>query len=250
MSICYYLYKNRLDDEDNLYDEFIDEQNLNLGLEDEYFSAFKNKIKSHKENKGHGLLISFHKDNEEKRIEKLIKAMKLGLRVVLVSDAGTPTISDPGTKLFLIGFFKFNNLGYKLVKEAVKNGISIEPLPGPVAGITALTASGMPTDKFVFYGFLTKIAGPKREKLEEIKKQATTAVIYEGIHRLESTVELIGSIFGINHELYIGIELTKKFEKHLHGKVSTILEKLNEFHKGGKEVLKGEATIVIGIINS
>jgi len=96
--------------EKDLEDEFIEEQSLNMGLEDDLFSVFKKKINNHKENKGYGLLISFNKDNEEKRIEKLIKAMKLGLRVVLVSDAGTPTISDPGTILVELDKYLLNNI--------------------------------------------------------------------------------------------------------------------------------------------
>ena len=88
--------ENPDDNKSDLEDEFIDMQSLNMGLEEETFGLFKKRINLHKQNKGHGFLISYNKDNEDKRIDKLIKAMKLGLRVVLVSDAGTPTISDPG----------------------------------------------------------------------------------------------------------------------------------------------------------
>jgi len=106
----------------------------------------------------------------------------------------------------------------------------------------------MPTDKFIFYGFLSKTAGNKRDKLEELKKQSTTAILYEGIHRLESTIELIGDVFGSNHEVYVGLELTKKFEKHIHGKVEKVLKTIDEIQKSRGSDIKGEATIVIGII--
>jgi 16S rRNA (cytidine1402-2'-O)-methyltransferase len=217
----------KLDDDkdDNTTNSPEEELDLNEGLENNYFSMFKKSIQKEKKEKGRGLLIPFNQDNEDKKIPKLIRAMKLGLRVILVSDAGTPTISDPG---------------YKLVKEVAKNGIIVEPIPGPSAVITALSASALPTDKFLFVGYLSKSSGEKKEKLEEIKKIGVTTVIFEAPHRIKQTLETVGEIFGINHEIYLGFELTKRFENHMHGKIENIIKLLEE-----KEEIKGEITMIL-----
>ena len=111
------------------------------GLENQFTKEIKDKVNESKKKKGRGLLLSFYEYNQEKRIPRLIRAMKLGFRVALVSDAGTPTISDPG---------------YKFLREAKKQGISIEALPGPCAATTALSACGFPTERFQFIGYLSK----------------------------------------------------------------------------------------------
>jgi len=234
------------------YEENLEEEiTLNTGIEDDMLGAFKLRIKEEKEKKGRGLLIPFNQENEDKKIPKLIKAMKLGLRVVLLSDSGTPTISDPG---------------YKLVKEASKNGIVIEPLPGPSAVLTALSSSALPTDKFMFYGFLPKNANEKFEKLEEIKTIGVTSVFFESPMRLQSTINLLTEIYGEEHEIYIGFELTKKFENHFHGCIKNVkkdlikhfldknrISKMNfiDEQKIFKEEdinFKGEITLVLGAI--
>lgn len=137
--------------------------------------------------------------------------MKLGLRVALVSDAGTPTISDPG---------------YKFLKEAKEQGISIEALPGPCAAITALSASGFQTDRFQFYGYLSKTDSEKENALLDISRSGKTTVIYESPNRLLKTLGAIEEIFGKDHEVYVGIELTKMHERHLRDKVSVLREKI------------------------
>jgi 16S rRNA (cytidine1402-2'-O)-methyltransferase len=211
--------------ENEIEEDLEAEVNLNSGLEDNYFGIFKKKIKEEKLKKGRGLLVPFNQQNEEKKIPKLIRAMKLGLRVVVVSDAGTPTISDPG---------------YRLVREATKNGIIVEPIPGPSAVLTALSASALPTDKFLFYGYLPKNSNDKIEKFEEIKKIGVTTVLFESPHRISRTLETMIQIFGRDHEIYIGLELTKKFETHMYGSIQTIFENLDK-----KQEIKGEITLII-----
>lgn len=200
--------ENMNEQERREYQENLEEEiTLNSGIDDDMIGMFKQRIREEKKNKGRGLLIPFNQENEDKKIPKLIKAMKLGLRVVLLSDSGTPTISDPG---------------YKLVKEAAKNGIVIEPLPGPSAVITGLSACALPTDKFMFYGYLPKNANDKMEKLDEIKQIGVTSVVFESPMRLQSTLNILTEIYGESHEIYIGFELTKRFENHLHGTIKNV----------------------------
>ena len=158
----------------------------------------------------------------------MIRAMKLGFRVALVSDAGTPTISDPG---------------YKFLKEAKKQGISIEPLPGPCAAITALSACGFPTDTFQFYGYLSKTDSEKQDQLLEMQIQGKTVVIYESPNRLVRTLAMIEDLFGPNHEVYVGVELTKMHERHYTDQVSRVRKQIEEQSEGSR--FKGEVTLVI-----
>lgn len=239
--------QERRDYEENLEEEIT----LNSGIDDDMIGIFKNRIKEEKEKKGRGLLIPFNQENEDKKIPKLIKAMKLGLRVVLLSDSGTPTISDPG---------------FKLVKEAAKNGIVIEPLPGPSAVITGLSACALPTDKFMFYGYLPKNGNEKMEKLEEIKQIGVTSVVFESPMRLQSTLNILTEIYGESHEMYIGFELTKRFENHLHGTIKNVKRDLIKLFMDKSKIaslpfideevifkeeeinIKGEITMVLGPI--
>ena len=154
--------------------------------------------------------------------------MKLGLRVALVTDAGTPTISDPG---------------YRFLKEAKKQGISIEALPGPCAATTALSACGFPTDKFQFYGYLSKTDSERELELLEVKRQGKTTCIYESPNRLLRTLDTIKQVFGENQEVYIGMELTKMHERHFRDTVTKVLSQLEEEAEGSR--LRGEVTLVI-----
>lgn len=246
--------KNEFQDENERADhqnELEEEISFNTNLEDDMIGSFKKRIKEEKEKKGRGFLVPFNQQNEDKKIPRLIRAMKLGLRVVLLSDAGTPTISDPG---------------YKLVKEAAKSGIVIEPLPGPSAVLTGLSASALPTDKFMFFGYLPKNANEKTEKIEEIKQIGVTSVLFEAPTRLQSTLSILGDIYGQNHEIYIGLELTKRFENHLHGTIKNVkkdIVKLFSESAKNKNIpyideekifedeqlnIKGEITLVLGPI--
>ena len=123
------------------------------GIENEFTRELKEKIDQSKKGKGRGLLLSFYEFNQERRIPRLIRAMKSGLRVALVSDAGTPAISDPG---------------FKFIQEAKEQGIVVEALPGPCAATTALSASGFPSDQFQFFGYLSKTQGEREDSLLEI----------------------------------------------------------------------------------
>ncbi len=125
-----------------------------LGMEGGYSEEIRRRIEQLKRRKGRGLLVSYFGHNEEKRIPRLIRAMKLGFRVALVSDAGTPTISDPG---------------YSLVREAARQGIIVESLPGSCAVTTALAVSGFPGDEFHFAGYLPKSGGDKLEVLTRLR---------------------------------------------------------------------------------
>ena len=161
---------------------------------------------------------------------KLIKAMKLGLKVVLLSDAGTPTISDPG---------------YKLVSQCVKEGITIESLPGPCALITALAGSGMPTDKFTFLGYLSRSSKEKIEALEKLKNTETTGILYEASNRIVKSLEAIETVYGKDHSIYIGNELTKLHEAHFYGTVLEVTNKINDLNSKEDTYFRGESTIVI-----
>ena len=141
-------------------------------------------------------LISYYEQVEDKVSEKLIKKLKEGKNIALISDAGTPTISDPG---------------YRLIKKAIDLGIEIISIPGAFAGIVALTVSGLPTDKFIFLGFLPQ---KDKQKIEILKKYGilnTTLIIYESPHRLIKTLKVLKNIFG-NCEIVLAKELTKIHE--------------------------------------
>lgn len=168
-------------------------------------------------------LTSYHKFNLRKKTDLLIRKLKKGASIALTSDAGMPGISDPG---------------YELIKEAIVEGITVIPVPGPSAAITALAISGLPTDKFVFEGFLPRIKGKRRKILEDLKKESRTIIIYEAPHRTLDTLEDIMSVLG-NRKVSVARELTKKFEEVLRGKVKDILVSFKT------KKPKGELVIII-----
>ena len=157
-------------------------------------------------------LISYHRHNEEVKSDIIIEKLKKGENIALVSDAGTPVISDPGEEV---------------VKEALKENIKIIPIPGACALINALIASGLDAKEFAFYGFLSTNKKLKKEKLEEIKKEKKTSIIYEAPHKLLDTLKIIEEIFE-NRKIVIARELTKIHEEFISGTASEILEKYNE----------------------
>jgi 16S rRNA (cytidine1402-2'-O)-methyltransferase len=169
-------------------------------------------------------LVSYHEHNEERRAKDLIEELRRGRSVALVSDAGTPCISDPG---------------YRIVSLARREGIDVVPVPGPSAVIAALSTSGFPTDKFFFGGFLPRKGGALRETLEEFVGKPFTSVFYESPHRLERTLGLISEIYP---EIEIGVyrEITKVNEEFLRGKPKEILRELKE-----KGKLKGEFVLIL-----
>ncbi|OMJ93522.1 hypothetical protein SteCoe_3498 [Stentor coeruleus] len=198
-------------------------------LTGDFMSHTVEMIKKTKEEKNRGIMISLNSYNQEQRAPKLIKAIKSGIRVVLVSDAGTPLISDPG---------------YTFVKDAIKHGVVVESLPGPVAAITALTLSGFPTDNFFYQGYMPKTYSEKVQKLEKMKKSGCTSIVYESSHRILQTAETICDVYGSKHLVFIGQELTKLFERCYRGTAEEIVQQLKqEITEKGK--IYGEISIVI-----
>ena len=157
-------------------------------------------------------LISYHRYNEEVKQEVLIQKLKEGQNIALVSDAGTPVISDPGEVI---------------VKEALKENIKVIPIPGACALINALIASGLDTKEFSFYGFLSLNKKLRKEKLQEIKKENKTIILYEAPHKLTSTLKDLSEILE-DRKIVVARELTKIHEEFLRGTASEILENYPE----------------------
>jgi 16S rRNA (cytidine1402-2'-O)-methyltransferase len=153
-------------------------------------------------------IISYHEHNKESSGMKLIQKLKEGLKIALISDAGMPTISDPG---------------YELVTAAVEEKITVVPLPGANAALTALIASGLPSQPFYFYGFLNRQKREKKKELEVLKKQASTIILYEAPHRLKETLTIMLEILG-DRRIVLSRELTKKYEEFIRGSLSEALE--------------------------
>lgn len=168
-------------------------------------------------------LQSFHIFNEHKAVAALIDRLKKGEVMALISDAGTPGISDPG---------------FLLVREALKNELTIDCLPGATALIPALVKSGFPTDRFVFEGFLPHKKG-KQTLLKKLAEEDRTVIFYESPHRLVKTLEQVKEFFGEDRQLSVSRELTKKFEETKTGTVQEVLD-----HFAAKEV-KGEIVVVV-----
>lgn len=166
-------------------------------------------------------LISYYKQNEKIKSNILIEKALNGENIAIVSDAGTPGISDPGEEI---------------VKEAIKNNIEIIPIPGACALVNALIASGLDTKQFVFVGFLSVNKKEKQEKLEEIKKIKSTLIFYEAPHKLINTLENIKEILG-DREIVLAREITKIHEEFIRGSISEVLEKI--------ENPKGEFVILV-----
>ncbi|MFC1697586.1 16S rRNA (cytidine(1402)-2'-O)-methyltransferase [Nanoarchaeota archaeon] len=168
-------------------------------------------------------LISYHDFNKEKVTPNLVNEMIGGKSVAVVSDSGTPGISDPG---------------FYLVRAAIKQNIQISPIPGANAAISALVCSGLPTDKFVFLGFITKKPGQKKKFFEDMIKRNITSIFYESPHRIKKTLSLMAEVIP-EKQVVIGRELTKKFEEFIRGNVSEVNEIVE------KRNLKGEFVIVV-----
>jgi 16S rRNA (cytidine1402-2'-O)-methyltransferase len=153
-------------------------------------------------------VVSYHEHNKDSSGDKLIHKVKDGMKIALVSDAGMPAISDPG---------------YELVHAAVDQKITVVPLPGANAALTALIASGLPCQPFYFYGFLSRSKKEKKEELKILKKQKATLVFYESPHRLKETLAVMHEILG-NRNIALCRELTKKFEEFIRGSLEEILD--------------------------
>jgi 16S rRNA (cytidine1402-2'-O)-methyltransferase len=168
-------------------------------------------------------LTSYHEHNERTKARQLVGRLKEGARIALVSDAGTPGISDPG---------------YRLVVAAIEADIQIVPLPGASALTTILSVSGLPTDRFVFEGFLPGKQNERREKLKGLRTETRTLVFYEAPHRLKETLNDVQAIFG-EREIVLAREVTKLHEEFLRGLTGELIRLLHD-----KEIL-GEMTLMI-----
>lgn len=153
-------------------------------------------------------IVSYHEHNRMVSGAKLIEKLKEGAKIALVSDAGMPTISDPG---------------YELVVEATIEKIAVVPLPGANAALTSLIASGIQTQPFYFYGFLSRQKKDRKKELELLKNQQATMIFYESPHRLKETLQQIEEVLG-NRQMAICRELTKKFEEFIRGTTSELVE--------------------------
>ena len=173
-------------------------------------------------------LISFNKHNSKKKIPKMISDLNLGKSIALVSDAGMPSICDPGEDL---------------IKEARLNGINVICIPGPCAPITALVSSGLPSSKFIFEGFLPKKNSEREKILSEIGTNDKTTILFESPQRLKNLLFQLKEICGGEREIIVSRELTKKYEENIGNNIEEVI---SYFEK--REVL-GEITLVIKGIN-
>ena len=169
-------------------------------------------------------LVSFNKENSFKKTTQLIQNLQEGKSLALVSDAGMPSICDPGEEL---------------VKKAKSVGINVICIPGPCAAITALVSSGFPSSRFIFEGFLPKRKIDRDKILLEISKSEKTTVLFESPHRLKKLLEELKEFCGGKKEIHVSRELTKKFEEHISNNVDGVI---NFFQN--KEVL-GEITVIV-----
>jgi 16S rRNA (cytidine1402-2'-O)-methyltransferase len=165
--------------------------------------------------------VSCHEHNERERVPELISKLQSGANIALVSDAGTPLVSDPG---------------YRLVRQAVASGLEVVPIPGPSALLAALAGSGLPTDGFTFAGFLPSRQTARKARLRELAKLGSTLILYEAPHRIRQTLADCLEALG-NRQGALARELTKLHEQFLRGSLSEIAGRLTEGSCRGEMVL-------------
>ncbi|MDD5496177.1 MAG: 16S rRNA (cytidine(1402)-2'-O)-methyltransferase [Candidatus Omnitrophica bacterium] len=164
---------------------------------------------------------SYFEYNKVQKADYLLKILNEGKSVALVSDAGTPGISDPG---------------YKIIRLCIDNGIGVVPIPGPSALLTALTISGKPTDKFAFEGFLSNKSARRKNQLKKLKSEERTVVLYESPHRILKLLEDIIEVYG-DMQLVLAREVTKKFEEVRREKASLLLEHFKKAKPRGEFIV-------------
>lgn len=170
-----------------------------------------------------GRVVSYFEGNEAARTPTLVEALEAGDRVVLVTDAGMPSVSDPG---------------YRVVAAAVAAGIRVTAVPGPSAVLTALAVSGLPVDRFCFEGFLPRKAGERARRLSEVAAEQRTLVYFEAPHRTAAALEAMREAFGSDRPAAVCRELTKTYEEVRRGSLAELVEWANEG-------IRGEITIVV-----
>jgi 16S rRNA (cytidine1402-2'-O)-methyltransferase len=168
--------------------------------------------------------ISYFEHNEDRRTPDLLKRLADGATIALVSDAGTPAISDPG---------------YRLVRAALDADIRVVAIPGPSAAIAALSIAGLPTDRFVFEGFLPQRDGPRRQHLQALVREPRTMIFYEAARRLAATLAAMAEIFGAGRQAAIVREITKTFEETLRGSLAELQVRIAETWP------RGEITLIV-----
>ncbi|GAA2615730.1 ribosomal RNA small subunit methyltransferase I [Streptomyces tubercidicus] len=170
-----------------------------------------------------GRIVSYFEGNEAARTPELAEALAGGARVLLVTDAGMPSVSDPG---------------YRLVAAAVERDIKVTAVPGPSAVLTALAVSGLPVDRFCFEGFLPRKGGERRTRLREVEDERRTLVYFEAPHRLDDTLAAMAEIFGADRRAAVCRELTKTYEEVKRGPLAELVP-------WAAEGVRGEITIVV-----
>jgi 16S rRNA (cytidine1402-2'-O)-methyltransferase len=171
-------------------------------------------------------LVSLHEHNEKARTAELVARLKAGESVALVSDAGTPLVSDPG---------------FALVRAAVEAGIAVVPVPGACAAIAALTASGLPVERFCFEGFLPARAGARGQRLAELAGEPRTLVLYEAPHRIAACLADLAAVLGGQRRACVAREITKLHESYYRGGLGELAERA----KSDADLARGESVVVV-----
>lgn len=171
-------------------------------------------------------LVSLHEHNERARAVELVGRLRAGESIALVCDAGTPLVSDPG---------------YQLVRAALDAGIVVTPVPGPCAAIAALSAAGLPSDRFCFEGFLPARAAARRRRLAELAVETRTLVLYEAPHRLAACLEDLAAACGGSRNACVARELTKRFETFYRGNLGELALRA----KSDQDMRRGESVVLV-----
>jgi 16S rRNA (cytidine1402-2'-O)-methyltransferase len=171
-------------------------------------------------------LISLHEHNELRRVEEILEILRAGRDVALISDAGTPLLSDPG---------------YRILAAAREHALPVSPVPGSCAAIAALSVAGLPSDRFRFEGFLSAKVGPRQKRLQTLSTCAETLILYESVHRIGELLAELEQIVGADRPMTLARELTKRYETIYRGSVAEVRAQLEADAGGGK----GEFTLVI-----